>query len=96
MIKIEIKVASFNVRTNSGGTFHEQEAWAYLTDRDGNPHPYPQLIRINLDVKGNQPPYPVGVYQIEPSSVYVNKYGGLNFGQIRLRPLSVASPKAVA
>lgn len=94
MIKIEVKSSDVQDRTNAGGTFREQQAWAHMADQNGNPHPYPQLIKINLDVKSNQAPFPPGMYQLDPASVYVNKFGGLNIGRIKLRPLAAAAPKA--
>lgn len=98
MIKIEVKSGTATDRTVQGKngpvTFREQEAWAHLCDRDGNPQPYPQQIVVNLDIRNNQPPYPPGTYQLDPSSVFVNRFKTLTFGQVKLRPLAAAAPKA--
>lgn len=97
MVKIEVKSTAYVDRVNSGGTFREQEAWVHLCDQNGNPQPYPQLMKLNLDIKNPnspQPPYQPGIYQLDPASIYVNKYGGLNIGRIRLKSLASAAPKA--
>lgn len=96
MIKIE--VASAEVFTKSGiaaksgkpYTIREQEAFAYVTDRNGQPQKYPAKIRINLN--DDQAPYAVGNYTISPSSFYVDRFGGLTLGLI----LASSVPAAVA
>jgi len=98
MIKIEISTAQFDekrgtsARTGKPYAIREQEAWAYLTDRDGKPHPHPQRIRLTLD--DDQPqPYPIGTYQLDPASLYVDRFGQIAI-RARLRPMVQAATKA--
>lgn len=69
-------------------TFFEQSAWAYTTDRDGKPHPYPQRIVINH--RDGSKPYPVGNYTISPESFYVGRFGRLEMSP-RLVPIKTAA-----
>lgn len=93
MIKIEISSASFDAkngvsaRTGKAYSIREQEGWAFLTDRDGKPQPHPQ--RIKLTLADDQPPYNPGVYQLDPSSIFVGDFAQLNI-RARLRPLQAA------
>lgn len=100
MIKIEIKSGTATDRTintkNGPMNFREQEAWAHLYDRDGNAQPYPQRILVDLDVRANQLPYAPGLYQLDPSSFFVNRFGGLTVGRIKLRAMPAAAPRAAA
>lgn len=98
MIKIE--VASAEVFTKSGiaaksgkpYTIREQEAFAYVVDRNGNPQKYPAKIRINLN--DDQAPYAVGNYQIAPESFYVDRFGGLTLGLILRAQVPLSAAKA--
>lgn len=91
-IKIEVKTTE--VQTKSGTSaksgkpysIREQEAWAYTTDREGKPHPYPQRIRLTLG--DDQQPYPVGLHTLGPASFYVDRFSGLALGPV-LVPLGV-------
>jgi len=93
MIKIEINSASFeqksgtSARTGKPYSIREQEAWAFLTDREGKPQPHPQRIKITL-ADGEQP-YNPGAYQLDPSSLFVGDFSQLNI-RARLRPLQSA------
>ena len=93
MIKIEISNASFDekrgvsARTGKPYSIREQEAWAYLTDRDGKPQPHPQKIKVTL--ADNESPYNPGLYQLDPSSIFVGDFAQLNI-RARLRPLQAA------
>lgn len=90
MIKVEVREAVINVRniTSKAGkplTFREQSAYAYTLDRDGKPRPYPQEIVLNIGE--HQPePYPVGVYTLAPTSVWVDGYRHLTLAP-KLVPL---------
>lgn len=91
-MSIKIEVKSTEVHTKSGTaaatgkpySIREQDAWAFTTDREGNPQEYPQAIRITLD--DQQQPYPVGFHTIAPTSFYVGQWGQL-MCRIRLKPL---------
>lgn len=103
MIKIEVRSADLRQipftyksgqKAGQAGTMHKQEAWAFLVDSDGKPQPYPQRINIEIDVAQKQAAWPVGVYQLAPSTVFVGKYGDLVFGRVHLLPLSQSALKA--
>lgn len=87
-IKIEIK--STEVFTKSGiaaktgrpYNIREQECYAFVTDRDGKPQPYPVRARITLE--DEQAPHPVGIYHLAPQSFWINR-----FGQIEVKPVLV-------
>lgn len=92
-IRIEVKsgvATSRNVNVtkgrNAGSVMQmvEQEAWAFLTDRNGNPAPYPS--RIVLDLEQGQQPYPPGMYTFAPQSFYVGDFSKVKIG----RPVLVA------
>ena len=97
MIKVEINSASFDVKSGTAAStgkpysIREQEAWAYLCDRDGKPQPYPQKIKVTLD--DQQPPYNPGTYQLDPSSIFVGDFAQLNI-RARLRPLQQVAKAA--
>lgn len=103
MIKIEVKDANVNPRviTPSNGknagrqmTFYEQDAYAFTTDDNGNPRPYPQRITLNIDIEKGAKPYAPGMYQVCPSSCYVDRFNVLQLGRLKLRPLVAASAPA--
>lgn len=80
-IRVSIENEQVNVKsgTNSRGPWQirEQEAWAYLSNRDGSAHKHPSRIVISLEAE--QAPYPVGDYTVSPTSFYVGQYGSLMF-----------------
>lgn len=97
MLKVEI--ATELVDTKSGNSqktgkpycIREQEAWCFFFGRDGKPLPHPQRIRLTLD--DDQAPYPIGTYQLDPSSLYAGKFGQVMVSA-RLRPMASAIQKA--
>lgn len=97
MIKIEVNTSAFDAkqgisaRTGKPYSIREQEAWAFLSDRDGKLQPHPQRIRITLG--DGDAPYTPGLYQLDPSSVYVGDFSQLNI-RARLRPLGQSAIKA--
>lgn len=94
MIKIEVSTSVFDqkqgvsARTGKPYSIREQEAWAYLSDRDGKLQPHPQRIRITL--ADGDAPYQPGMYQLHPSSIYVGDFSQLNI-RARLRPMQPAA-----
>lgn len=96
MIRIEVKSAEVFVksgtspRTQRAYNIREQEAWASLFGKDGNPQPYP--VRIVISIADVATPYPPGQYQLDPACLYVDRFGGLAIARPRLLPLA---PKAV-
>lgn len=84
MLKIQVETMVVDAKNGTSAktgkpySIREQEAWMYGFDREGKPHPHPQRIRLTLD--DDQQPYPVGTYQLDPSSIYVDR-----FNQIAIR-----------
>lgn len=102
MLKVEIKsavAAPRNITIKNGPkagqqtTFHEQEAYIFLMDQDGNPRPYPMLTTLNIDVERGQQPYAPGVYVVDDRSFYLDRFRQLSVGKLVLRP-AVAQAKA--
>lgn len=94
MIKIEIHssdVRTINyVKNGKPGTLYKQEAYASLMDRQGKAKPYPEKTEISvpLDQNGHPKAYMPGVYQLHPSSFYLDRFGGLS-----VAPVLVAASK---
>jgi hypothetical protein len=104
MIKIEVKSADTIAREitakngpNAGRkmTFHEQDAYAFTSDDQGNPRPYPQRITLNIDRDKGQQPYGPGMYIVCPSSVFVDRFSNLQLGRLKLRPITQAVQAAI-
>lgn len=106
MIKIEIKSTqviprTINVKTGPRAgqqmTFHEQDAYAFTTDEQGNPRPYPQRITLNIEIEKGQQPYAPGFYMLDPSVFFVDRFNSLQIGRIKLKPITAqAQPAARA
>jgi hypothetical protein len=89
MNPIRIEIESVEVFTKSGTSkagkpfsLREQKGQAWLLDEKGQPRRYPQEIRFILE--GEQAPYPVGMYALDLSSLYVGRFGNLEVGNLRL------------
>lgn len=96
MLKIQVETAVVDVKTGTSAktgkpySIREQEAWAFLFDRSGKPHPHPTKIRLTLD--DDQQPYEIGTYQLDLSSIYADRFGQLALRAKLFRP--VAASKA--
>ena len=85
-MQIKIEVKSDHVETKTvrrkidGKEYHicEQGGWIDLGKA------YPQEVRIPIEEK--QPPYPAGRYVMDPTCVYVDRFGKLMIGRLRLLP----------
>lgn len=79
-----------NVTTRGGQamTLRKQTAYAVTVDRNGNVAPYPERIELVLP-REQAEPYPVGEYQLHPSSFYVGKFSRLECSP-RLAPITTA------
>jgi hypothetical protein len=80
-LAIEIKSASIDERTittKEGKKFEirEQSAWVDLGKA------YPQEIDVALEP--GAPAYSVGQYELDPACLYVDRFGKLKLGRIRL------------
>ena len=101
---IKVQIASTDVRRMTGnakgtGKAYDmsfQDAWMFLTNREGQPEPYPTKVEVMLpkDKDGAALFYPVGNYQLHPSSIYVDQTGRLALSP-RLVALAPA-PKSAA
>jgi hypothetical protein len=84
-VPIEIKsvdVTQKTVRGNKDGKeylIRSQRGWVDL-GKD-----YPQEIQVPL--AANQDSYAVGKYLVDPACLYVDRYGNLSLGRVRLLPL---------
>lgn len=98
MLKIQVETLVVDAKNGTSAktgkpySIREQEAWAFTYDRDGKPHPHPQRIRLTLDDDQLQP-YPIGTYQLDPASLYVDRFGQIAI-RARLRPMVQAATKA--
>lgn len=100
MIRVEItsmEVAERPVTFTRGGkerTFNarEQIGYAYTVQPNGQVQPHPDKIVISLDEK--QPAFAAGMYLLAPESLYVNRFGKLDIGRVRLTPVARAGVKA--
>lgn len=96
-IKIEVKSAEVvpkngvSQKTGKPFSIREQEAWGHFTDPKGQPHPYPQRVRLTLD--DNQPPYAPGVYTLSPASFYPDRFGQI-VCRAKLQPVAAARQAA--
>jgi len=94
MLKIEVKspevTQKSGVSAKSGKPYNirEQEAYAHVFGRDGKLQLYP--VRISLTLADDAAPYAPGVYQLDPSCIYVDRFGGLAIARPRLIPLASA------
>ncbi len=85
IIKIEVKspdVAEKSVVSKKDGQrylIRSQAGWIDLGKF------FPQEVRIPID-QGKEP-YPVGKYTMDPSCLYVDRYGTLSLSRLRLVPL---------
>lgn len=62
-------------RTGQQATLRAQEAYAFTVNEQNEPAPFPEKFEILL--RDGQPAYPVGEYQLHPSSLYLNREGKL-------------------
>lgn len=95
MLKIQVETMVVDAKNGTSAktgkpySIREQEAWMYGFDREGKPHPHPQRIRLTLD--DDQQPYPVGTYQLDPSSIYVDRFNQIAI-RARLRSVAQVAP----
>jgi Helix-destabilising protein. len=93
MIKVEILKAQTktlegtSAKTGNDYSFQIQEAWIWTLDPDTKETSrHPQKIELMLDEDAQ--PYPVGFYELELSSIYVNRRGRLDVAP-RLAPVKL-------
>lgn len=82
MIKVQVETTVVDLKQGTSAktgkpySIREQEAWGFFCARDGKPHPHPQRIKLTLD--DDQQPYEIGTYQLDPSSLYADKWGQIS------------------
>lgn len=97
MLKIQIETTVVDTKSGTSAktgkpySIREQEAWMFGYGRDGKPQPHPQKIKLTLD--DDQNPYEVGTYQIDPASLYVDRFGQVAI-RVRLRAIAQAAKAA--
>jgi len=97
MIKVQVETTVVDLKSGTSAktgkpyAIREQEAWGFFIGRDGKPNTHPQRIKVTLDDDAN--PYEVGMYQLDPSSLYADKWGQVSI-RARLRPLVQSAAKA--
>lgn len=97
MLKVQVETAVFDLKQGTSAktgkpySIREQEAWLFGYGRDGKPQPHPQKIKLTLD--DDQQPYEIGMYQIDPSSLYVDRFGQVAI-RVRLRAIAQAAKAA--
>jgi hypothetical protein len=99
MVKIEVVSNAFVERVirpkanpERPFTIREQTAYVTLQLPGGVAEKHPSKMVIALDRE--QKPYEAGYYSLSAESLYVNKYGHLDIGRMRLRPIDPAALKA--
>ncbi|NJD23900.1 MAG: helix-destabilizing protein [Betaproteobacteria bacterium] len=96
MLKISVETSAFDLKqgtsakTGKDYRIREQEAWAYTFDRSGKPNKHPIRVRLTLD--DDQDPYQIGEYELDPASLYVDRFGQLAL-RARLRPVIKSAAK---
>lgn len=98
MIKVKIETTDTKIlegksaRTNKDYKFKIQNAWVWTLDPQTKEYPsYPQKIELMLDFESE--PYPVGFYELDLSSIYVNRQGRLDVSP-KLAPVKVPAKPA--
>jgi len=90
MLKVQVETTMVDLnqgtsaKTGRPYSIREQEAWMFCYGRDGKPQPFPQKIKLTLD--DDQQPYASGTYQIDPASLYVDRFGQVAI-RVRLRAM---------
>ena len=97
MLKVQVETTVFDLKQGTSAktgkpySIREQEAWMFGYGRDGKPQPHPQKIKLTLD--DDQQPYEIGTYQIDPASLYVDRFGQVAI-RVRLRQIAQAAKAA--
>jgi hypothetical protein len=88
-MKVQIMSSMVNVRSfparDGKAAMHFREQKAAVVRPNDFPLPFP------LSLDEDQPPYSEGFYEIDPASLQLNKFGGLEFGR-RIKLIREPSP----
>ncbi len=91
-LRVEIQstdVDEFSGTSKAGRPFHIRKQQAYLF-RLGEKYP----DRFQLRLEDHQQPFEPGHYTVDLSSVRISRYGDLEFGTVKLIPVSQNKVKA--
>ncbi|MDR1350613.1 MAG: G5P family DNA-binding protein [Zoogloeaceae bacterium] len=94
-IKVEVRSEELDVKSGvsqkSGKPYsiREQSAWGFFVDPHGNPHPYPQRVRLTL-ADEQEKAYPCGLYELADTSFYPDQYGQIKI-RAKLQPLQTTA-----
>lgn len=93
-LKIEIDSTDVTIKagTSKQGkpfSLREQSGYVSTLDDQGKPQKHPQAFKFILD--GEQPPYPVGMYTLDMSCLYVGRFGSLEVGHVKPKPVAVSA-----
>lgn len=83
-LPIEIKTTDVHEKRGTskvGKPYHIREQCGYIDLGK----PYPSEIRISLDQVSA--PYPPGTYMLDPECLYVDHFGRLTIGRLKLLPV---------
>lgn len=90
MIKIEVKDSATRVvsgnskKTGKSYEFHKQDAFAHLP---GEPYP----VRMEFSHESAKDALAPGMYLLTPESFYVDRYGKLTLGRLKVVPVAKAA-----
>jgi len=71
---------------------YTQVGYAFIIAGDGVAEPHP--TKIEVPAEKDRPGYEPGLYTILPQSLYVDRFGGLAIGRMKLAKLPAATLKA--
>ena len=52
-----------------------------------------ELRKVKVALENNAPPYPLGAYQLTDESFFVDRFGALAVGRLKLRPVPASAAK---
>lgn len=94
MLKVEIKSQEVNVKEGvskgTGKPYRIVEQSGYVSMPDLKDPSVMLTRRISITLDDNQKPFPPGAYTINDTSFYVNNFGALLLGRLKLSPIAVA------
>lgn len=98
MLKIQVKNSAFVTRSWNDKTTGEvrsmniQQILVFLTNSEGQVDETPDKVELILANK--QLPYPVGVYQLTPECIYLDRNGRLQVSLTHMKPIVVRQQAA--
>ena len=83
-MRIEVKSTATTTKSGTSKTgkpysIIEQDAWIDMANGERR--------KVKFSVEDGTKPYALGVYELDDESFFVNQFGGLEIGRIRLVPV---------